>query len=172
MASRRKYTLRLIEPRKRPDTKYEGAFKLIGDVNVLDVEEYPLDPNPRKGDKIASNVAGDIREALLDPNSDFGQKSKGLIIAASSAEPGKRDGVITEYTVNMPTPAVAEDEDGRPVLSRYGVVDGRSNMKLIVELQKRIRQLNDKKDKGIDHTVPVEIRVGYRPSCWRICPAH
>jgi hypothetical protein len=36
-------------------------------------------------------------------------------------------------------------------------------MKLIVELQKRIRQLNDEEDKGIDHTAPVEIRVGYPP---------
>jgi hypothetical protein len=125
-------------------------------------EEYPLNPNPRKGDKIAPNVAGDIRGAL-DPNSDFGQKSKGLIIAASSAEPGKRDGVITEYKVNMPAQEVTEDEDGRTVLSRYGVVDGRSNMKLIVELQKQIRQLNDEEDRGIDHTVPVEIRVGYPP---------
>ena len=82
-----------------------------------------------------------VGEALLDPNSDFGQKSKGLIVAASSAEPGKRDGAITEYTVNMPAQAVTEDEDGRPILSRYGVVDGRSNMKLIVELQKLLEDL-------------------------------
>jgi hypothetical protein len=171
VASRRKYTLRLIEPRKRPDTKYEGAFKLIGDINVLDIEEYPLDPNPRKGDKIAPNVAGDIREALLDPNSDFGQKSKGLIIAASSAEPGKRDGVITEYTVNMPAQTVTEDEDGRPVLSRYGVVDGRSNMKLMVELQKRIRHSTTRKTRASITRCPSRFAWATRPSCWRICPA-
>ena len=53
MGTARKYTLRLIEARKRPDHQFDGAFQLVGDLDVLDVESYPLDPNPRKGDKIA-----------------------------------------------------------------------------------------------------------------------
>lgn len=163
MGTARKYTLRLIEARKRPDHEFDGAFQLVGDMEVLDVEGYPLDPNPRKGDKIARYVEGDIREALLDPTSSFGQKSKGLIIAASSAEPGKKDGPITEYVVNMPEAEVTEDDDGIPILSRYGVLDGRSTMKIILDLQPRVRELNE--DGGVDirHTVPVQIRVGYPP---------
>jgi hypothetical protein len=160
VSSARKFTLRLIEPRKRPDHEFDGAFKLVGDVDILDVESYPLDPNPRKGDKIARHVEADIREGLLDPDSSFGQKSKGLIIAASSAEPGKKDGPITEYVINMPEAAVTEDDEGKPVLSRYGVLDGRSTMKIILDLQDRIRELNDD-GRGIRHTVPMQIRVGY-----------
>jgi hypothetical protein len=162
MGTARTFTLRLIEPRKRPDHEFEGAFKLVGDMDVLDVQDYPLDPNPRKGDKIAPNVAADIREALLDPHSAFGQKSKGLIIAASSAEAGKKDGHVTEYVVNMPESAITHDDDGNPILSRYGVLDGRSNMKIILELQDRIRELNED-GAAIEHTVPIQIRVGYPP---------
>lgn len=161
MATDRKFVLRLIEARKRPDQKYDGAFKLVGELDVLDLEEYPLDPNPRKGDKIAPVVAADILESLHDPNSDFGEKSKGLIIAASSAEPGRKGDNWTEYTLNMPEPAVTHDEDGQKVLSRYGVLDGRSTMKLILRAQAKIREQNEEEDAGIDHTVPVQIRVGY-----------
>ena|ERR1035438_448688 len=162
MGTARKYTLRLIEARKRPDHQFDGAFQLVGDMEVLDVEAYPLDPNPRKGDKIARSVEADVREALLDPESSFGHKSKGLIIAASSAEPGKKDGSITEYVVNMPEAEAIEDDDGNPVLSRYGVLDGRSTMKIILDLQARIRELNED-GTNIRHTVPVQIRVGYPP---------
>jgi AIPR protein len=160
MGTARKYTLRLIEARKRPDHQFDGAFQLVGDMEVLDVEAYPLDPNPRKGDKIARSVEADVREALLDPESSFGQKSKGLIIAASSAEAGKKDGSITEYEINMPEAEVTEDDDGHAVLSRYGVLDGRSTMKIILDLQARIRELNED-GADIRHTVPVQIRVGY-----------
>jgi hypothetical protein len=162
MGAARKYTLRLIEARKRPDHQFDGAFQLVGDMEVLDVEAYPLDPNPRKGDKIARPVEADVREALLDPESSFGHKSKGLIIAASSAEPGKKDGAFTEYVVNMPEAEAIEDDDGNPVLSRYGVLDGRSTMKIILDLQARIRELNED-GANIRHTVPVQIRVGYPP---------
>ena len=160
MGTARKYTLRLIEARKRPDHQFDGAFQLVGDMDVLDVEPYPLDPNPRKGDKIARSVEADVRDALLDSESAFGHKSKGLIIAASSAEPGKKDGSITEYVINMPEAEITEDDDGTHVLSRYGVLDGRSTMKIILDLQARIKQLNEDGE-DIRHTVPVQIRVGY-----------
>jgi AIPR protein len=160
MGAARKYTLRLIEARKRPDHQFDGAFQLVGDMEVLDVEPYPLDPNPRKGDKIARSVEADVREALLDASSSFGQKSKGLIIAASSAEPGRKDGTITEYVINMPEAEVTEDDDGNHVPSRYGVLDGRSTMKIILDLQARIRELNEE-GADIRHTVPVQVRVCY-----------
>lgn len=62
----------------------------------------------------------------------------------------------------MPEAEAIEDDDGNPVLSRYGVLDGRSTMKIILDLQARIRELNEN-GADIRHTVPVQIRVGYPP---------